>query len=276
MATATLNKTYNIVSPDINPFAGTNLDAESTNTNTSDGNYNTYKNTVYKHDDSDGWVPDDTVINGNYTNNGIRNQMDLTSNIKIFQKEGMGTSVNETQTDIHTKRTNSAVEVNPIEYTPNDNVEKGELNHGNLADSYYSDEYEGDFDINMGLVTTSANQMTYRNYKAATPPNEDKFTDMSTGIKDESSITGKKDKTTKEIDITLGGAIIEAGNHFNRGNDTTKVTEKSGEGGAKIKEGIDINSSRVLDMSMYLNNYNSDILSLRGGAGIGKNGKYSS
>ena len=91
---ADINKKYNIEEPDINPFAGTNLDAESTNTNTSDGNYNTYKNTVYKHDDSDGWVPDDTVTNGNYTTPGIRNQMDLTSNIKIFQKEGMGTSVN--------------------------------------------------------------------------------------------------------------------------------------------------------------------------------------
>ena len=248
MADEKIQKKYNIVSPDINPFAGTNLDAESTNTNTSDGNYNTYKNTVYKHDDSDGWVPDDTVINGNYTNSGIRNQMDLTSNIKIFQKEGMGTSVNTTQTDIHDKRDKKAVEVKPIEYTPNDGVEIGELNQGNWS-SHYTEGYEGDFDKNMGLVTTSDNQMTYRSY---TSGKDDVFTDMSTGINDESTVSGD--------DITKG-VVIEAGNHFNRGNDTT--------------EGADINSSRVLDMSMYLNNYNSDILSLRGGAGIGKDGKYS-
>ena len=245
---ATINKTYNIASPDIDPFAGTNLDAESTNTNTSSDNYNTYKNTVYKHDESDGWVPDDTVINGNYPNSGIRNQMDLTSNIKIFQKEGMGTSVNTTQTDIHDKRDKKAVEVNPIEYTPNDGVEMGELNQGNWS-SHYTEGYKGDFDINMERVTTSDNQMTYRSY---TSGKDDVFTDMSAGINDESTISGD--------DITKG-AVIEAGKHFNRGNDTTE-----GE--------TDINSSRVLDMSMYLNNYNSDILSLRGGAGIGKDGKY--
>ena len=255
MADEKIQKKYNIVSPDINPFAGTNLDAESTNTNTSDGNYNTYKNTVYKHDNKDGWVPNDTVTNGNYPTPGIRNQMDLTSNIKIFQKEGMGTSVNTVQTDIHTKRTNSAVEVNPIEYTPNDGVEMSELNQGNWS-AHYIEGYKGDFDTNMGLVTTSDNQMTYRSYAGG---EDDVFTDMSTGINDESTVSGKKDKYNN-IDITLGGAIIEAGKHFNRGNDTT--------------EGADINSSRVLDMSMYLNNYNSDILSLRGGAGIGKDGKY--
>ena len=250
MADEKIQKKYNIVSPDINPFAGTNLDAESTNTNTSTENYNTYKNTVYKHDESDGWVPDDTVINGNYPNSGIRNQMDLTSNIKIFQKEGMGTSVNTTQTDIHNKRDKKAVEVKPIEYAPNDGVEMGELNQGNWS-SHYTEGYEGDFDKNMGLVTTSDNQMTYRSY---TSGKDDVFTDMSAGINDESTISGD--------DITKG-AVIEAGKHFNRGNDTTE-----GE--------TDINSSRVLDMSMYLNNYNSDILSLRGGAGIGKDGKYSS
>ena len=247
MADEKIQKKYNIVSPDINPFAGTNLDAESTNTNTSDGNYNTYKNTVYKHDDSDGWVPDSTVTNGNYPTPGIRNQMDLTSNIKIFQKEGMGTSVNTVQTDIHDKRDKKAVEVNPIEYTPNDGVEMSELNQGNWS-AHYTEGYKGDFDTNMERVTTSDNQMTYRSY---TSGKDDVFTDMSAGINDESTISGD--------DITKG-AVIEAGNHFNRGNDTT--------------EGADINSSRVLDMSMYLNNYNSDILSLRGGAGIGKDGKY--
>lgn len=250
MADEKIQKKYNIVNPDINPFAGTNLDAESTNTNTSESSYNTYKNTVYKHDDSDGWVPDDTVTNGNYPTPGIRNQMDLTSNIKIFQKEGMGTSVNTTQTDIHDKRDKKAVEVNPIEYTPNDGVEMSELNQGNWS-AHYTEEYKGDFDTNMERITTSDNQMTYRSY---TSGKDDVFTDMSAGINDESTISGD--------DITKG-AVIEAGKHFNRGNDTTEGK-------------TDINSSRVLDMSMYLNNYNSDILSLRGGAGIGKDGKYSS
>lgn len=247
---ADINKKYNIEEPDINPFAGTNLDAESTNTNTSDGNYNTYKNTVYKHDDSDGWVPDDTVTNGNYPTPGIRNQMDLTSNIKIFQKAGMGSSINTEQLNVHSLRNDKAVEVKPIEYTPNDGVEKGELNHGNWS-AHYTEGYEGDFDINMKRVTTSDNQMTYRSY---TDGKDDVFTDMSGGIPDESTVSGS--------DITKG-AIIEAGKHFNRGNDTTE-------------EKTDINSSRVLDKSMYLNNYNSDILDLRGGAGIEVNGKYSS
>lgn len=247
---ADINKKYNIEEPDINPFAGTNLDAESTNTNTSDGNYNTYKNTVYKHDDSDGWVPDDTVTNGNYPTPGIRNQMDLTSNIKIFQKAGMGSSINTEQLNVHSLRNDKAVEVKPIEYTPNDGVEKGELNHGNWS-AHYAEGYEGDFDINMKRVTTSDNQMTYRSYVSG---EDDVFTDMSGGIPDESTVSGS--------DITKG-AIIEAGKHFNRGNDTTE-------------EKTDINSSRVLDKSMYLNNYNSDILDLRGGAGIEVNGKYSS
>ena len=247
MADEKIQKKYNIVSPDINPFAGTNLDEESKNTRGNTDSYNTYKNTVYKHDDSDGWVPDDTVTNGNYPTPGIRNQMDLTSNIKIFQKEGMGTSVNTVQTDIHDKRDKKAVEVKPIEYTPNDGVEMSELNQGNWS-AHYTEGYNGDFDINMKRVTTSDNQMTYRSY---TDGEDDVFTDMSGGVPDESIVSGN--------DITKG-AVIEAGNHFNRGNDTT--------------EGADINSSRVLDMSMYLNNYNSDILSLRGGAGIGKDGKY--
>ena len=255
---ATINKTYNIASPDIDPFAGTNLDAETTNTNTSTENYNTYKNTVYKHDEEKGWVPDGTVINGNYPNSGIRNQMDLTSNIKIFQKAGMGTSVNKDQTNIHTKRTDSAVEVNPIEYTPNDVVEMGELNQGNWS-SHYDKDYKGDFDKNMERVTTSDNQMTYRSY---TSGKDDVFTDMSGGVPDESTISGS--------DITKG-AVIEAGKHFNRGNDTTEAKTEDGK-----TTGTDINSSRVLDKSMFLNNFNSDILDLRGGSGIDITGKYSS
>lgn len=249
MADKKIQKKYNIVSPDINPFAGTNLDAESTNTNTSESNYNTYKNTVYKHDNK-GWKPDPNVKNGDYPSAaGIRNQMDLTSTIKIFQKAGMGSSINTDQLNVHALRNDKAVEVKPIEYTPNDGVEMSELNQGNWS-AHYTEGYKGDFDINMKRVTTSDNQMTYRSY---TSGKDDVFTDMSTGINDESTVSGD--------DITKG-VVIEAGKHFNRGNDTT--------------EGADINSSRVLDMSMYLNNYNSDILSLRGGAGIGKDGKYSS
>lgn len=255
---ADINKKYNIEEPDINPFAGTNLDAESTNTNTSDGNYNTYKNTVYKHDDSDGWVPDDTVTNGNYPTPGIRNQMDLTSNIKIFQKAGMGSSINTEQLNVHSLRNDKAVEVKPIEYTPNDGVEKGELNHGNWS-AHYTEGYEGDFDINMKRVTTSDNQMTYRSYASG---EDDVFTDMSGGVPDESTVSGN--------DITKG-AVIEAGKHFNRGNDTTEAKTE----GDKTT-GADINSSRVLDKSMFLNNFNSDILDLRGGSGIDITGKYSS
>lgn len=256
---ADINKKYNIEEPDINPFAGTNLDAESTNTNTSDGNYNTYKNTVYKHDDSDGWVPDPNVKNGDYPSAaGIRNQMDLTSTIKIFQKAGMGSSINTEQLNVHSLRNDKAVEVKPIEYTPNDGVEKGELNHGNWS-AHYTEGYEGDFDINMKRVTTSDNQMTYRSYVSG---EDDVFTDMSGGIPDESTVSGS--------DITKG-AVIEAGKHFNRGNDITEAKAEDGK-----TTGVDINSSRVLDKSMYLNNYNSDILDLRGGAGIEVNGKYSS
>ena len=247
---AIINKKYNIENPDINPFAGTNLDAESTNTNTSDGNYNTYKNTVYKHD-NEGWKPDPNVKNGDYPSAaGIRNQMDLTSTIKIFQKAGMGSSINTDQLNVHALRNDKAVEVKPIEYTPNDGVEMSELNQGNWS-AHYTEGYKGDFDTNMERVTTSDNQMTYRSY---TSGKDDTFTDMSGGIPDESTVSGS--------DITKG-AVIEAGKHFNRGNDTTE-----GE--------TDINSSRVLDKSMLLNNFNSDILDLRGGAGIEVNGKYSS
>ena len=103
----------------------------------------------------------------------------------------------------------------------------------------------------MKKVTTSDTQMTYRSY---TDGEDDVFTDMSGGVPDESIVSGN--------DITKG-AVIEAGKHFNRGNDTTE-------------EETDINSSRVLDKSMLLNNFNSDVLELRGGAGIEVNGKYSS
>ena len=247
---ADINKKYNIEEPDINPFAGTNLDAESKNTRGNTDSYNTYKNTVYKHE-NEGWKPDPNVKNGDYPSAaGVRNQMDLTSTIKIFQKAGMGSSINTDQLNVHALRNDKAVEVKPIEYTPNDGVIMSELNQGNWS-THYDKDYKGDFDTNMERVTTSDNQMTYRSY---TSGKDDVFTDMSAGINDESTISGD--------DITKG-AVIEAGKHFNRGNDTTE-----GE--------TDINSSRVLDMSMYLNNYNSDILSLRGGAGIGKDGKYSS
>lgn len=258
MADEKIQKKYNIENPDIDPFAGTNLDAESTNTNTSDGNYNTYKNTVYKHDDSDGWVPDDTVTNGNYPTPGIRNQMDLTSNIKIFQKAGMGSSINTDQLNVHALRNDEAVEVKPVEYTPNDGVEMSELNQGNWS-AHYTEGYNGDFDINMKRVTTSDNQMTYRSY---TDGEDDIFTDMSGGIPDESIVSGN--------DITKG-AVIEAGKHFNRGNDTTEAKTEDDK-----TTGVDINSSRVLDKSMFLNNFNSDILDLRGGSGIDITGKYSS
>lgn len=258
MADEKIQKKYNIENPDIDPFAGTNLDAESTNTNTSDGNYNTYKNTVYKHDDSDGWVPDDTVTNGNYPTPGIRNQMDLTSNIKIFQKAGMGSSINTDQLNVHALRNDEAVEVKPVEYTPNDGVEMSELNQGNWS-AHYTEGYNGDFDINMKRVTTSDNQMTYRSY---TDGEDDIFTDMSGGVPDESIVSGN--------DITKG-AVIEAGKHFNRGNDTTEAKTEDDK-----TTGVDINSSRVLDKSMFLNNFNSDILDLRGGSGIDITGKYSS
>ena len=256
MADEKIQKKYNIVSPDINPFAGTNLDEESKNTRGDTDSYNTYKNTVYKHND-EGWGPDPTVKNGDYPSAaGVRNQMDLTSTIKIFQKAGMGSSINTVQTDIHNKRNNSAVEVKPIEYTPNDGVEMRELNQGNWI-AHYTEGYKGDFDINMKRVTTSDNQMTYRSY---TDGEDDVFTDMSGGVPDESIVSGN--------DITKG-AVIEAGKHFNRGNDTTEAKTEDDE-----TTGVDINSSRVLDKSMFLNNFNSDILDLRGGSGIDITGNY--
>ena len=255
---ADINKKYNIEEPDINPFAGTNLDAESKNTRGNTDSYNTYKNTVYKHD-NEGWKPDPNVKNGDYPSAaGIRNQMDLTSTIKIFQKAGMGSSINTDQLNVHALRNDKAVEVKPIEYTPNDGVEMSELNQGNWS-AHYTEGYKGDFDTNMERVTTSDNQMTYRSY---TSGKDDTFTDMSGGIPDESTVSGS--------DITKG-AVIEAGKHFNRGNDTTEAKTE----GDKTT-GADINSSRVLDKSMFLNNFNSDILDLRGGAGIEVNGKYSS
>lgn len=258
MADEKIQKKYNIVSPDIDPFAGTNLDEESKNTRGNTDSYNTYKNTVYKHND-EGWEPDPTVKNGDYPSvAGVRNQMDLTSTIKIFQKAGMGSSINTDQLNVHALRNDNAVEVKPIEYTPNDGVEMSELNQGNWS-AHYIEGYNGDFDINMKKVTTSDNQMTYRSY---TDGEDDVFTDMSGGVPDESIVSGN--------DITKG-AVIEAGKHFNRGNDTTEAKTE----GDKTT-GVDINSSRVLDKSMLLNNFNSDILELRGGAGIEVNGKYSS
>ena len=260
---ADINKKYNIEEPDINPFAGTNLDSEAENTRWDkdpSNTYNTYKNTVYKHDGNNGWKPDPSVKNGDYPSAaGVRNQMDLTSTIKIFQKEGMGSSINTDQLNVHSLRNDKAVEVKPVEYTPNDGVEKGELNHGNWSSHYNDSGYAGDFDINMKKVTTSDNQMTYRSY---TDGEDDVFTDMSGGVPDESIVSGN--------DITKG-AVIEAGKHFNRGNDTTEAKTE----GDKTT-GADINSSRVLDKSMFLNNFNSDILDLRGGSGIDITGKYSS
>ena len=256
---ANINKKYNIVSPDINPFAGTNLDEESKNTRGNTDSYNTYKNTVYKHE-NEGWKPDPNVKNGDYPSAaGVRNQMDLTSTIKIFQKAGMGSSINTDQLNVHALRNDKAVEVKPIEYTPNDGVEKEELNHGNWSTHYDDSGYAGDFDKNMEKVTTSDNQMTYRSYASG---KNDVFTDMSVEIPDESTVSGD--------DITKG-AVIEAGKHFNRGNDTTEVKKENDK-----TTGVDINSSRVLDKSMLLNNFNSDILELRGGAGIEVNGKYPS
>ena len=125
--------------------------------------------------------------------------------------------------------------------------------------------HSGIFDKNMNLLTNSANQMTYRDYKLDDEKKPaDTYTDMSITT-NQSEITGEewkgsgKDKTM----VFTRNTIIEAGNHFNRGNDTTEVTEKDGEGGAKIKEGIDINSSKVLDRSMLFNAFGSDALGKR-------------
>ena len=130
------------------------------------------------------------------------------------------------------------------------NLKEGEYNHveshielniGNTGG--YAEGYEGEFDTRMALVTTSDNQMTYRSNKGG---DNDIFTDMEAGIPDDSSQAGNG---------TVAGTTIEAGGHFNRGNDTTD-------------DKVDRNSSKVLDKSMFLNNYNSDVLELRGGSGI--------
>ena len=237
---ADLKKEYNLRESDVDPFRGTNLDHAEENVRGDDNEYATYKNTTYTHD-GEKWTPNTNVKGGDYHNGGIRRDMDKTVNIKIFQSAGTGTSINSKVFDVHDKRDNKAVQVKPIEYTPNDNVEKEELNIGNTAG--YAEGYEGEFDTRMALVTTSDNQMTYRSYKGG---ENDIFTDMEAGIPDDSSQVGNG---------TVAGTTIEAGGHFNRGNDTTD-------------DKVDRNSSKVLDKSMFLNNHNSDILELRGGSGI--------
>lgn len=237
---ADLKKEYNLRESDIDPFRGTNLDHSEENVRGDDNEYATYKNTTYTHDGKK-WAPNTNVKGGDYHNGGIRRDMDKTVNIKIYQSTGTGTSINSQVFDVHDKRDNKAVQVKPIEYTPNDNVEKEELNIGNTAG--YAEGYEGEFDTRMALVTTSDNQMTYRSYKGG---ENDIFTDMEAGIPDDSSQAGNG---------TVAETTIEAGGHFNRGNDTTD-------------DKVDRNSSKVLDKSMFLNNYNSDVLELRGGSGI--------
>ena len=305
----TINKTYNIdTDKDIDPFAGTNLDEASKNTRSDalEETYNTYKNTVYEYDTSEGWKEKlaSTVKNSDYaTTASIRNQMDSTSTINILQKKGIGTKINSSTFNAHSNRTDT-YKIEPKEYKSdkieNTKINKGVVNgvsHSGIFDTNMNfftgtqenfrkyvpttiDKIEntkinkgvvngvshsGIFDTNMNLLTNSANQMTYRDYKL---DNEDKpadtYTDMSITI-NQSEITGEKwegsgdDKTM----VFTRSTIIEAGNHFNRGNDTTEVTEKDGEGGAKIKEGIDINSSKVLDRSMLFNTFGSDALGER-------------
>ena len=261
----TINKTYNIdTDKDIDPFAGTNLDEASKNTRSDalEETYNTYKNTVYEYDTSEGWKEKlaSTVKNSDYaTTASIRNQMDSTSTINILQKKGIGTKINSSTFNAHSNRTDT-YKIEPKEYK-SDKIENTKINKGVVNGVSHS----GIFDTNMNLLTNSANQMTYRDYKL---DNEDKpadtYTDMSITI-NQSEITGEKwegsgdDKTM----VFTRSTIIEAGNHFNRGNDTTEVTEKDGEGGAKIKEGIDINSSKVLDRSMLFNTFGSDALGER-------------
>ena len=299
----TINKTYNIdTDKDINPFAGTNLDEASKNTrgDALEETYNTYKNTVYEYDTTDGWKAKlaSTVKNSDYaTTASIRNQMDSTSTINILQKKGIGTKINSSPFNAHSNRTDT-YKIEPKEYT-SAKIEDTKINKGVVNDVSYSDIFDtnmnfftgtqenfrkyvpttidniaktkinkgaaGAFDKNMNLLTNSANQMTYRDYKL---DNEDKpadtYTDMSITL-DQSEITGEKwegsgdDKTI----VFTRNTIIEAGNHFNRGNDTTEVTEKDGEGGAKIKEGIDINSSEILGRSMLFNAFGSDALGER-------------
>ena len=236
------------------------------------------------------------------TTASIRNQMDSTSTINILQKKGIGTKINSSTFNAHLKRTDTykiepkeytsakvedtkinkgvvngvshsgifdtnmnfftGTQENFRKYVPTtiNNIASTKINKGVVNGVSHS----GIFDKNMNLLTNSANQMTYRDYKL---DNEDKpadtYTDMSITL-NQSEITGEewtgngKDKTM----VFTRNTIIEAGNHFNRGNDTTEVTEKDGdgEGGAKIKEGIDINSSKVLDRSMLFNSFGSDAL----------------
>ena len=299
---ANINKKYNIEDPDIDPFAGTNLDEASKNTRSDalEETYNTYKNTVYEYDTSEGWKEKlaSTVKNSDYaTTASIRNQMDSTSTINILQKKGIGTKINSSTFNAHSNRTDT-YKIEPKEYK-SDKIENTKINKGvvngvshsgifdtnmnfftgtqenfrkyvpttinNIASTKINKGTAGAFNTNMNLLTNSANQMTYRDYKL---DNEDKpadtYTDMSITI-NQSEITGEKwegsgdDKTM----VFTRSTIIEAGNHFNRGNDTTEVTEKDGEGGAKIKEGIDINSSKVLDRSMLFNTFGSDALGER-------------
>lgn len=299
----TINKTYNIdTDKDIDPFAGTNLDEASKNTrsDTSEESYNTYKNTVYEYDTSDGWKAKlaSTVKNSDYaTTASIRNQMDSTSTINILQKKGIGTKINASPFNAHSNRTN-IYKIEPKEYASAD-VEDTKINKGVVNGVSYSDIFDtnmkfftgdqenfrkyvpttinniasteinkgvaGAFNTNMNLLTNSANQMTYRDYKL---DNENKpadtYTDMSITL-NQSEITGEKfvGKGNDKTMVFTRNTIIEAGNHFNRGNDITEVTEKDGEGGAKIKEGIDVNSSKVLDRSMLFNAFGSDALEKR-------------
>ena len=300
---ATINKTYNIdTDKDIDPFAGTNLDEASKNTrgDALEETYNTYKNTVYEYDTNGGWKAKlaSTVKNSDYaTTASIRNQMDSTSTINILQKKGVGTKINSSPFNAHSNRTDT-YKIEPKEYTSAE-IEDTKINKGvvngvshsgifdtnmnfftgtqenfrkyvpttinNIASTKINKGAAGAFNTNMNLLTNSANQMTYRDYKL---DNEDKpadtYTDMSITL-NQSEITGEKwegsgdDKTM----VFTKNTIIEIGNHFNRGNDTTEVTEKDGEGGAKIKEGIDINSSKVLDRSMLFNAFGSDALGER-------------
>ena len=299
----TINKTYNIdTDKDIDPFAGTNLDEASKNTRSdaSEETYNTYKNTVYEYDTNSGWKAKlaSTVKNSDYaTTASIRNQMDSTSTINILQKKGIGTKINSSTFNAHSNRTDT-YKIEPKGYTSAE-IEDTKINKGvvdgvshskifdtnmnfftgtqenfrkyvpttinNIAKTKINKGAAGAFDKNMKLLTNSANQMTYRDYKLDNEKKPaDTYTDMSIKL-NQSEITGEKwegsddDKTM----VFTRNTIIEAGNHFNRGNDTTEVTEKDGEGGAKIKEGIDINSSKVLDRSMLFNAFGSDALGER-------------
>ena len=299
----TINKTYNIdTDKDIDPFAGTNLDEASENTrgNASEETYNTYKNTVYEYDTTDGWKAKlaSTVKNSDYaTTASIRNQMDSTSTINILQKKGVGTKINSSPFNAHSNRTDT-YKIEPKEYTSAE-IEDTKINKGVVDGVSHSDIFDtnmnfftgtqenfrkyvpttinniaktkinkgaaGTFDTNMNSLTNSANQMTYRDYKLDDEKKPvDTYTDMSITL-NQSEITGEKWEGSGDgkTMVFTRNTIIEVGNHFNRGNDTTEVTEKDGEGGAKIKEGIDINSSKVLDRSMLFNAFGSDALGER-------------